>query len=127
MRDDDFHVYVCSQHVDTSRISSYDVVLGDFTKVLLLQALREDKRVGRAIRRATEGFRARIPDLSPDERKRFSDLYWTSLESDNDLLPRLERRFVAALRDGGLRCEPCEADPGYRPHGLREVTDDDGS
>jgi hypothetical protein len=111
----EFHVYVCPAHTDRSAVTPFDEALGDFTRVLIVQGLRSDRRVVAAIDAATEEFRRRLPALTTAERTNYRESFWRTLSDSGDLLPRLQSLFEAARVKGRLRCWACDKDPSYAP------------
>jgi hypothetical protein len=115
LQGDEFAVYVCPAHTDRSAVTPFDEALSDFTRVLITQSMRHDPGLEDAIAAATEGFRTRVPGLTQAERAQYRSLFWQSLSSSSEVLPRLEAQFRAAKAKGRLRCWLCEKEPSYAP------------
>ena len=112
---DRFEVYVCPAHTDRSIAEPFDEELSDFARILITESLKHDGRFEKAIERATDRFRERVPSLTTDQRREFKALYWQSLTSSTDVLSRLGSRFEKAKAEHRLRCWLCEHDPSYAP------------
>jgi hypothetical protein len=113
------HVYVCEVHTDRSVVTPFDEELGDFTRVLITETMREDSKAEEAIARATESLRAVWPTLDDGERARASEHLWRELAAGGDLLPRLRSSFEAARARGHIRCRLCEKDATFASHARR--------
>ena len=115
LHEDQFDVYVCADRVDRSVVQPYDEPLSDFVKVLLHESIQSDRAVRKALEVTTDGFRARLPELTPDERKRYRDVYWGTLRRSSSFFDGLRSGFEQAVRQGRVRCRGCEQDPAFAP------------
>jgi hypothetical protein len=116
---EDLRVFVCPEHTDRSAVTPFDDALADFTRVLITQSMRTDRRVADAVAAATGAFRAQVPGFGPEERAHFREMFWRSLSRSPDLLPRLQSIYLKARKDGRLRCWLCDKEPGYAPAARR--------
>lgn len=115
LHEDQFDVYICAEKIDRSVVQPYDEPLGDFVKVFLHETIQQDRGVRQAIETTAEAFRTRLSGLTPDERQRFRDVYWTTLRTAPGFFDGLRSSFEQTLRKGRLRCRGCEQDPGFAP------------
>lgn len=112
---DEFHVFVCVQHTDRSVVTPFDDALADFTRVLVTQAMRANRKLEKELQALTEGFRRRVPSLSGDERGRYRELFWQSVRESPIVLATLRSVFTSSARRGELRCWLCEHDSSFAP------------
>ena len=117
--DKTFKISIYSGQTDRSAVDSYDEAVGDFTKALLYQLAVDDRHFSHAIDKLGANFRKRIPSLSPSERENFRELFWQSLSSAPDILPRVRRAYISAQKHGRLRCWACENEPFLYPEAIR--------
>jgi hypothetical protein len=119
LQGDRFEVYVCPAHTLRFEPAPFDESLGDFTRVLVVQVLRHDRRFRDEIGRLADWGRERARCWTPDERARYRDLFWDELAHSPDVLPRIRHAFDAARKEARLRCWACEKDATYAPAARR--------
>jgi hypothetical protein len=112
---DDFQVFVCPAHTDRTVATPFDEALADFTRVLITQGIRNDRKLSAAVEAAAQEFRKRLPMLGAAERAAYRDLFWQSLSESADILPRLRSLFQAARAEGRLRCWLCDKEGEFAP------------
>jgi hypothetical protein len=119
LNDSKFQIVIYSGETDRSAVDPYDESVGDFTKALLYQLAVDDRRFHRGISKLGAEFRKRIPSLSSDERDNFRELFWQSLSTAPDILPRVRRALASAQKHGRLRCWVCDTDSSLYPAAIR--------
>jgi hypothetical protein len=107
-----FNVFVCVAHVDRTTVTPFDDERSDFTRVLLFDRLRHDRKLRRAIDDTIEAFRHRPSELSAED---YRERYWELLARNSDFLPRLRASFEQARLRGRLRCWGCDKEPSFAP------------
>lgn len=92
----------------------FDPILGEFSSVLLVEALGNTK-TQKLLRETGEALKAQGMDPTALSRDELTALYWKELAGDELFMGRLEELFLKAQKKGQLKCIICGEgfDPQY--------------